>query len=183
MTKDELKQLEYDEVERNLKYQEKVAGLPVSEEVFKDMVQHELTFSLLERYIKVHTTVGSKMFSVMRNLYDEMNPIEQKIYKELPEFVEIYRGCNRFEIEKNRGQSWTADLNTARYFAWTYYEKYKRDNDRVVLKATIPKDYIYAYVHRKNECEYIIEPEKLLNVKIHLETEDNEIEFRKYLFE
>lgn len=169
MSKDELKQLEYDEVVRNLRYQEKVAGLPVNEEIFNDMVQYELSFTLLERFIKVHTSVGQPLLTIKRNLYDEMNSMEQKTYDELPELVEIYRGCNRFEREKDQGQSWTSDLDTAKYFAWFYSDKYKEDNDRVVLKATIPKDGIYAYIGRNNEFEFVIEPKKLLNVKIYLD--------------
>jgi hypothetical protein len=89
-----------------------------------------------------------------------MDEDEKSIYTNLPEVVEVYRGLPDKKA-KERGLSWTTDLQKAKWFA-------KRFNGKEckVLKANINKKHIFLYTDARNERECIVNPVGLKNVKV-----------------
>ncbi|MDE5539354.1 MAG: hypothetical protein K2J20_02585, partial [Bacilli bacterium] len=82
-----------------------------------------------------------------------MSKKELKIYNNLPNEVEIYRGV---DIHDNvYALSWTLDYEKAKYFSTTFNNKGK------VYKITIKKKYIFAYFNAGDESEVIVDYTKI----------------------
>lgn len=84
-----------------------------------------------------------------------MNEEALERYNDLPNMVEIYRGCDYNEIEENDGPvgvSWSLSYDTAEWFA-------KRWNPEVacVVKAIVPKEDIMCLILCRSEEEVLME--------------------------
>ena len=79
---------------------------------------------------------------------------ERLFLKNLPEQVEVYRGCSKNEIKSKKFRfSWTLSEEVAKYFAFKY-KNYNKDND--VIKKVVSKSKIIAYLNEREEQEVII---------------------------
>ena len=87
-----------------------------------------------------------------------MSKEEKKIYDNLPDVVEIYRGTH-YE-DDSKALSWTIDFETAKWFATRF------DNDGYVLKAKVNKKDIFAFFDGRNEKEVVINYKKLKELTI-----------------
>ncbi len=82
-----------------------------------------------------------------------MNESDFKVYNDLPDEVEIYRGSHH---EKDfNAISWTTNYGTAEWFAKRFYK------DGYVFKAKISKKNIFAFFNDRNEFEVIIDYKKI----------------------
>jgi hypothetical protein len=96
------------------------------------------------------------MFSIA-DIAEMMDEGEKNIYANFPEKLTIYRGTPDKKA-KIRGLSWTTDLEKAEWFA-------KRFNLKgTVYQATISKNRIFLYTHKRCENEVIVNPRYLKNV-------------------
>ena len=87
-----------------------------------------------------------------------MDDEEQKYFNSLPETITIYRGFNGYKGKIKRF-SWTGDFKTANFFA-------KRWGDTDYLyKAKIKKKDVYFYTNDRNEKEFVVNPNKLLDIE------------------
>lgn len=76
-----------------------------------------------------------------------MDRRERQIWRELPEFMTVYRGCKKHNRE---GLSWTLDRGQAEWFANRLYKK------GIVLEREIPKSEALAYF--APEKEIVLDP-------------------------
>lgn len=98
-------------------------------------------------------------------IIDSFLGIEKDI-ETLPNEITIYRGTSLDEYNSNSfGQSWSLKENIAYEFAFGYYKSSPKyiNQDRVVLKAKIHKNYIFFYVNNGREEEVIIDSSKILS--------------------
>ncbi len=89
--------------------------------------------------------------------------------------TEIYRGCNKSEIDTAIfGQSWTTSVNRAEQFAYEHYadEDWFRKENRVILKAEINREDIYYSNQKHYEREIVVNPSKLFNIELYKKHED-----------
>ena len=127
---------------------------------------------VIQQYVQTDTLSGYKLPEITRNMVHKTGKEDKKTYKKLPQKLTIYRGCHKNEVDSPRCQSWTLSLDTARHFAWVHYAAdnkftYDEMKDRVVLKATIAKKDIYAYLgYFRGESECIVNLSGLKNVEI-----------------
>ncbi len=88
--------------------------------------------------------------------------------RELPDSIEIYRGCDISELNiNNYGQSWSTSIEIAKEFAFQHYSSqswYKKDK-RCVLKATIKKEDVLFSRQNHHEKEIAVNIEGLFNVQ------------------
>ncbi len=82
-----------------------------------------------------------------------MSEEDAKVYRELPEQVTVYRGCSPLNEE---GFSWTLDQEKAEWFA----NRFSRAGSKV-MKVTVPKSEIVAYLGGRGESEVILYPDNL----------------------
>ena len=128
--------------------------------------------NILEQYAMTETLYGEKLPVITRNMVHKLNKSDKKAYKSLPQKLTIYRGCHKDEVNNPRCQSWTLSKDIARHFAWVHYVdheqfSYEDMHDRVVLKATIHKKDIYAYLDEiRGEKECIVNLDGLKNIEI-----------------
>ena len=88
-----------------------------------------------------------------------MDEEEYKVYCELPDVFEIYRGV---AIGRNpKGLSWTRNFETAKWFANRFNEGNKKGYVQVV---TVNKEQVLAYFNSRNEDEIVVDASKM-NVK------------------
>ena len=92
-----------------------------------------------------------------------MDAEERELFNALPSEIAIYRGVSA-EDEDDLwgavcGYSWTIDRRTAEWFAKRFAYGAKRP---FVLKATIPKADVYAYLIGRKESEIVVDPERVL---------------------
>lgn len=85
-----------------------------------------------------------------------MDKFEFETLESMPNVVTIYRGVTPYNENNVKALSWTADPNTAKWFANRF------DQKGTVWKAQIAKENIYAYFERRGEHEVIVNPEKLI---------------------
>ena len=94
--------------------------------------------------------------------------LEHNDIANLPNSIEIYRGCNIDELEKMEfGQSWTTSLEIAKNFAYGHYESqdWYEQSCRVVLKGTIRRENVFYSDQSENgEYEVSVETSKLMGV-------------------
>lgn len=83
-----------------------------------------------------------------------MNQEEQSVLEDLPETITVYRGLQR--NASTEALSWTLDKNVAEWFANRF------DNNGEVIKATINKKYIFAYINGRGEKEVVLDYKKLV---------------------
>lgn len=127
---------------------------------------------ILQQYAMTDTLNGEKLPEITRNMVHKMCKQDKKSYKKLPQKLTIYRGCHKDEVDNPKCQSWTLSLETARHFAWMHYAadgkfSYDEMKDRVVLKATIAKKDIFAYLELiREEKECIVNLSGLKNVEV-----------------
>ena len=74
--------------------------------------------------------------------------------EDLPETITVYRGLQR--NASTEALSWTLDKNVAEWFANRF------DNNGEVIKATINKKYIFAYINGRGEKEVVLDYKKLV---------------------
>lgn len=86
-----------------------------------------------------------------------MNSDELTYLEQLPTEVKIYRGT--YSKNNFKALSWTDNYDTAKWFA-------KRFNGNTVIKSTINKNDIYAYLNNRNESELVINYNKIKNIEI-----------------
>ncbi len=141
--------------------------------------------NILEEYSMVETLNDEILPKITRNLVHFMPKKDKKVYKKLPQVITIYRGCHKDEAITPKGQSWTLSLKTARHFAWMHYaadDKFKYDDmkDRVVIKATIKKKDVFAYLGLiRDEKECIVNISGLKDITI---VEDYDYDNLEYIY-
>ncbi len=144
------------------------------EEYFRELEENT---PILEKYEMTNRRIGENLPYVSECLYHEMSLKDKRAYDKLPNEVTIYRGAHMGEHPGHVGQAWTLDKDVAGFFAWSYYEEgiLPRDSKyRVVLKAMIPKEYIFAYSSERSEDTCIVDELELENVEIYQEySEEN----------
>ncbi len=128
---------------------------------FVTTVAHRVTgpryWSLL-RYIYTDSESIGPNIDAVRALWNRDTPgrekmmtaDERRVYDSLPDLVEVYRGC-RARYAKKQSVSWTLDLDTAVRFACRW-----RDGDAVVLRATVPRSAVLAYLDSRGEQEVVL---------------------------
>jgi hypothetical protein len=133
----------------------------------------------LDEYIMANPNIQS-MPVIDQDLRPFMTDEDLEYLSNCPEFVTLYRACVEEEIEKETfGQSWTDDIEVARFFTKVYHNKRKvkiyLDGDTLhvlskmrVISTQVPKSKVYGYTNERSESEFIIDPSGL--------TEDDVIE-------
>lgn len=89
---------------------------------------------------------------LIRNPKDYLSEEDYNIWKTLPEYVEVYRGCDKEELGElgvPLGISYTLSPKVAEWFA-------ERRENGCVVKATVPKECIKCYCNSRKEEEVII---------------------------
>ena len=86
----------------------------------------------------------------------------------LPDLIDIYRGCNISEFNKNKfGQSWSTSFKIAKEFAYQHYtsqEWYEKEK-RCVLKATIKREDVFFSRQSNHEKEVAVNTGRLINIE------------------
>lgn len=95
------------------------------------------------------------MFKRCKNI---MSDDELKIYNNLSDKVEIYRGQNH-EGKRYKALSWTLDYDKAYWFSTRFQSKGK------VYKTTIDKKNILCILNNRGEMEAIVDYKKLRNIE------------------
>ncbi len=73
-------------------------------------------------------------------------------YKQLPDIVELYRGCSKWEYDSsNILFSWTTDRGIAEFFAFRYSQE-----NRIVLKTKVKKERICCAFQDRDEKECVL---------------------------
>ena len=96
-----------------------------------------------------------------------INELKPNDIDTLPEIITIYRGCSNAEHQiKDYGQAWSTSKTVAERFAFKHYQgqEWFVESERVVLKATIPKPYIF-YSKQSGEFEVAVDTEYLMNIE------------------
>lgn len=86
-------------------------------------------------------------------------------FDQLSDEIIVYRGASRGEYDlKQFQQSWTLAKKVADDFAFTHYQGQDgyENTQRVVLKTTINKDFIYYFDKNDDEQELILDERKIL---------------------
>lgn len=95
-----------------------------------------------------HYQIG--MMSELKGLFelsdtrDMMDDNEKKVYDELPDVVELYRGICSDEYYP--AMSWTLDKTQAEWFA----NRFNRNGK--IIEAKVRKEHIYCYQEHEKEC-------------------------------
>lgn len=95
------------------------------------------------------------------NPHSFLHDDEQRAFDDLPDPINVYRGCSRMRI---KGLSWTVDLNIAAAFA--------RGNrgiavpQPVIASGQIPKSHVFAYYTDRHESELLIDPRHVAGLRI-----------------
>lgn len=113
-----------------------------------DIVQEYFTAELLNNIGNVDII---RAFRVT-NPKDYLSEKDYNIWKTLPDYVEVYRGCKKEELEElgvPLGISYTLSPKVAEWFA-------NRCENGCVVKMVIPKEYIRCYYNGRKEEEVII---------------------------
>jgi hypothetical protein len=92
-------------------------------------------------------------------LTDVLGADEREWFTALPDDITIYRGCER---GRERGLSWTTDINIASGFA-----KGKRCINRVptLMTAIIPKRHVFGVFLERKESELAVDPRRLRRLR------------------
>ena len=85
-----------------------------------------------------------------------MDERERSSLAQLPDTVDIFRGCHDWNKE---GFSWTRDLEMAQSFAHRNREAGQKEP--IVVLGTVQKSSIIAFLDRRNESEIIVDPKKV----------------------
>jgi len=123
----------------------------------------------LSLYINTETDSWAPLTRVTKSLRYEMDESDIKIFDKFEEIVTIYRGTGQTEVDNGDfEQSWTIDIEIAKYFAYDLNQEKAETDIRVVLKAQIHKSNIYAYSNHNNESLCIVESKWIMenSVKI-----------------
>ncbi|TLP36214.1 hypothetical protein [Arcobacter arenosus] len=123
------------------------------------------TGGLLELYLYNESESWEPLPKITKNLYHLMTESDKKTFNNLPDIVEIYRGTSIIESEGNIldfGQSWSLDIEKARYFAYELEQEEDKNLDRIVLKCEVFKSHIYAFSHHQSEELCIINPKGII---------------------
>ena len=127
---------------------------------YRPVYPHE---NILNRYMLTNQRIGESLPLIKVLLFEYMRTEDIRYYEKLPDEVMIYRGTSLDEFKGSVfdvGQSWTLNKEVARFFAYDYYNT---SENRCILKATINKNNIFAFVNDREEKECIIDTSKLLN--------------------
>lgn len=92
--------------------------------------------------------------------HSAMEDDEKAAFEAMPDEIVIYRGAIA-ELNED-GWSWTTDRAKAHWFAKRGFG----GEERVVLKATVAKANVLAYLTGRNESEIVVDPDNVENVEI-----------------
>ena len=121
--------------------------------------------NILDRYLLANKLLGEAMPLIKNSVREYMTKDDIEYLDNLPDIVTIYRGTSIDEAEGSvlgLGQSWTLDRTVAEFFSDTHYSQYFKD--RCIMKATINKEFIFAYINVREEKECIVNFVKLENI-------------------
>ena len=90
-----------------------------------------------------------------------MSESEYKYYTALPDELNIYRGV-AVGREESKGLSWTCNLDTAKWFSKRFDRKEEKG---YILKGTIRKEDIFAYLNERGEDEILCNSSKVYNIE------------------
>ncbi len=85
-----------------------------------------------------------------------------------PDLITVYRGCSNQELESGTfKQSWSTSIDVAREFAFSHYaqEQWFTKDERVIVKAIIPKQGVYLTRIAHHEREVIVNTELLSSIE------------------
>lgn len=120
---------------------------------------------LLELYHYTETDDWEPLPIVRESLYSEMTDYDKKAFDDFPAHITIYRGTNEEESTgkiSQFGQSWTTDIEKAKYFAFVLEKAKDSGTIRVVLEAKTTKDHIFSYCSRSEEKLCTINPQGII---------------------
>ena len=113
-----------------------------------DIVEEYFTAELLNNISNVDIITAFRV----TNPKDYLSEKDYNLWKTLPDYVEVYRGCEKEELEElgvPLGISYTLSPKVAEWFA-------ERRENGCVVKAIIPKECIKCYYNGRKEEEVII---------------------------
>ncbi len=87
---------------------------------------------------------------------------------DFPDLITVYRGCGKREFESGSfKQSWSISIDVANEFAFSHYahQSWFSKGERVVVKATIPKQGVYLTRLVHHERELIVNTDLLSNIE------------------
>ncbi len=119
----------------------------------------------LSLYYHTETDDWEPLTKVSKSLHSEMEDYDKKTFNEMNEEVVIYRGTCQNEADDNItnfGQSWTTNIEKARYFAYTLEQAKTKSNIRVIMEAKINKKHIYAYYSQGQEYLCIVDTKGII---------------------
>lgn len=92
-------------------------------------------------------------FHAVRDRRALMNEEERKVLQDMPQQVQLFRGCSIEEYNKQvYGSSWTTERSVADFFAWRFD---KQDSSRCVVSCIIDKAQVLAVFMERNEHEVV----------------------------
>ena len=121
--------------------------------------------NILDRYLMTNKLLGESMPFIKKSVRKYMREEDIDFFDNLPDTITIYRGTSVSEAIGSIldiGQSWTLELKVAEFFADTHCAHYSED--RCIMKAIIPKEFIFAYTNEREEKECIVNYVKLQDI-------------------
>jgi hypothetical protein len=121
---------------------------------------------LLDLYLYNESDSWEPIPVIKYNLLSQMDSRSIQTYNDFDETITIYRGTSIQEGNSNpndSGQSWTINIDKARYFAYSLNQDKDKVKIRVVLECKIQKKHIYAFSHHQGEDLCIINPNEIID--------------------
>lgn len=137
--------------------------LPVIFHIEPLLSKEDFTEMMIENWIDTefpHQNGVKQMVGAFKRCLKEklMNEDDKKVYDELPDVIECYRGLQANDSPV-KGLSWTLNMKKAEWFA----RRWKRQGK--IYKARIHKKFIFAYNNNRGEEEVILNPYGLNKVE------------------
>lgn len=170
------------DTETNKKEEVSFSFHPELYDVIEEFMQLEKTYYYPEKHEMTNSRVGENLPYVAKCLYHTMSLKDKRVYDKLPSEVTIYRDANIREHSGHIGQSWTLNKDVAGFFAWVYCtDSLSPENlkDRVILKAKIPKESIFAYSSQRSKDICIVDSLALESMEIYQEYSEENARYAK----
>lgn len=127
--------------------------------------KEDLSKLLRDTWLRIEFVTGNPVFTKPQliRLFRKCDPSslmskeEYKVYRSLPDCVDIYRGIRKGS-NKVKGMSWTTDIEVAKWFSQRFTDGHNMGD---VYKASIRKSDILAYFEGANESEIVVNTQGL----------------------
>ncbi len=118
---------------------------------------------LLSLFLFTESDSWEPLPEIRINLYSEMIKEDQVLYDAFPNEITVYRGTSMEEYASRKfGQSWTLSVGVANYFAFGLKQEKCNSHNRIVMKAQIQKEILFAYSNQNQETLCIVDPNKII---------------------